>query len=200
MILSCILLTRHEHISSNHHLQEGFFIHKGIISAVKRAEFVTRMSYIILRGRSYNIFIPNVHAPPENKSDDKEDKFYEEPEHIFVWSIAFAATKFNEVFTGNQQSGGRFDRFPTKHKKIFLEDSNQKVGREDTFKLTIGNEYLHETSNNNGVRVVNFATSKHTTVKKNKMFQHRKIHKYIWTYLNGMTHNQIDHDLIDWRL
>jgi hypothetical protein len=66
-----------------------------------------------------------------------------------------------------------------------LEDSNEKVGREDTFKLTIGNKYLNETSNNNGVRVVNIATSKYTTVKKSKMFQHRKIHKYILTSLNG---------------
>jgi hypothetical protein len=37
---------------------------------------------------------------------------------------------------------------------------NAQVGREDIFKSTIGNESLHETSNNNGVRVLNFATSK----------------------------------------
>jgi hypothetical protein len=77
-----------------------------------------------------------------------------------------------------------------------LEDSNEKVGREDTFKLTIENEYLNETSNNNGVRVVNFATSKYTTVEKSKMFQYHKIHKYILTSLSGKKHNQIDHFLI----
>jgi hypothetical protein len=44
--------------------------------------------------------------------------------------------------------------------KILLGDFNEKVGREDIFKPTIGNESLHETSNDNGVRVVNFATSK----------------------------------------
>jgi hypothetical protein len=37
---------------------------------------------------------------------------------------------------------------------------NAKVGREDIFKPTIGNVSLHEISNDNGVRVVNFATSK----------------------------------------
>jgi hypothetical protein len=41
-----------------------------------------------------------------------------------------------------------------------LGDFNAKVGREDIIKLTIGNESLHEISDYNGFRVVNFATSK----------------------------------------
>jgi hypothetical protein len=36
---------------------------------------------------------------------------------------------------------------------------------EDIFKPIIGNESLHEASNDNGVRVVNFATSKNLIVK-----------------------------------
>jgi hypothetical protein len=43
---------------------------------------------------------------------------------------------------------------------MLLGDFKAYVGREDIFKLTIGNESLHKTSNNNGVRVVNSATSK----------------------------------------
>jgi hypothetical protein len=53
-----------------------------------------------------------------------------------------------------------FDKFPKYHMKILLGDFNAKVGRGDTFKPTIGNESLNEISNNNGVRLVNFATSK----------------------------------------
>ncbi|PNF35790.1 hypothetical protein B7P43_G11761 [Cryptotermes secundus] len=53
--------------------------------------------------------------------------------------------------------------------KILLGDFNAKVGREDIFKPTVGNESLHEISNDNGVRVVNFATSKHLTVKRNQI-------------------------------
>jgi hypothetical protein len=34
------------------------------------------------------------------------------------------------------------------------------VGRENIFKATIGTESLHQDSNDNGVRIVNFATSK----------------------------------------
>jgi hypothetical protein len=52
-----------------------------------------------------------------------------------------------------------FDKFPKYHLKILLGDFNAKVGRrEDIFKLTIGNESLHKISNDNGVRLVNFAT------------------------------------------
>jgi hypothetical protein len=63
--------------------------------------------------------------------------------------------------------------FSKYHMKILFGDFNAKVGREDIFKPTIGNEGLHKTSNDNGVRVTNFATSKNLVVK-NTMFPHRK--------------------------
>jgi hypothetical protein len=54
-------------------------MHKGIISAVKRVEFVSdRMSYIILRGRWCHIIVLNVHATRKDKTDDVKDSFYEE--------------------------------------------------------------------------------------------------------------------------
>jgi endonuclease/exonuclease/phosphatase family metal-dependent hydrolase len=79
--------------------------------------------------------------------------------------------------------------------QLLLGDFNAKVGREDIFKLTIGNESPHKISNNNGDRVVNFATTKNSVVKST-MFPYHDIHKYIWTSLKGKTHNQIDHVLI----
>jgi hypothetical protein len=93
------------------------------------------MSYITLRGRWCDIIVLNVHAPTEDKRDDIKDRLYEELE-------------------------GVFDQFPKYHMKILLEDFNAKVGTEDIFKPTIGNESLQETSNDNGVRITNFATSK----------------------------------------
>jgi hypothetical protein len=61
----------------------GFFIHKGIRSAVKRAEVVSeRMLYVIQRGHWYIIL--SVHAPTYDRSDDTKDGFYDQTEHAFI--------------------------------------------------------------------------------------------------------------------
>jgi exonuclease III len=160
--------------NGDHQLGTGFFVHKRILSAVRREEFISdRMSYIILRGRRCNIIVLNVHAPCEDKGDDVKDSFYEE-------------------------LGRVFDQFPRYDMKILLVDFNADLGRENIFKATIGNERLHEISNDNGVKIVNFATTKNLVVKST-MFPHRKIHKCTWTSPEGSTHNQIDHILIDRR-
>ena len=57
---------------------------------------------------------------------------------------------------------------------------------------------LHQYSNDNGVRIVNFATLKNLVVKS-MMLPHRNIRKYTWTSPDGKTHNQIDNILIDRR-
>jgi hypothetical protein len=54
--------------------------------------------------------------------------------------------------------------------KILLGDFNAKLGSEDTFKPTIGNESLH-----------------------------LQFYKYTRTSPDGKTHNQIDHAFIDYR-
>jgi len=79
------------------------------------------------------------------------------------------------------------------HMKILLGYFNAKMERERISanrKLEIS---LHQGSNDNGVRIVNFATSKNLFVTS-MIIPHRNIHKYTWT--NGKAHNQIDHILI----
>jgi len=80
-----------------------------------------------------------VHAPSEEKSEELKDIFYEALDEVF-------------------------DCFPKYHMKILLGDFNAKDGREDIFKPIIGQESLHHDSKDNGVRKVNFATSKNLVV------------------------------------
>jgi hypothetical protein len=62
----------------------GFFVHNRIISAVKRAGFVSdSVSYIILRGFRCHILVLNVHAQTEHKTGAVKGGFYEELERIF---------------------------------------------------------------------------------------------------------------------
>jgi dTDP-4-dehydrorhamnose reductase len=77
-----------------------------------------------------------VHAPTERlKVMITKDSFNKELEHVF-------------------------DQFRKYGMKIFLGDFNTKVGREEISKQVIGNKCLHEINNDNGFRVVKFATSK----------------------------------------
>jgi exonuclease III len=126
------------------------------------------MSYIILRGHWCHIIVLNVLAPTEDKTDDVKDSFYEELERMF-------------------------DKLHKYRMKILLGDFNAKVGREDIFKPTIGNESLHKINKGSGVRLVNLATSKNLRVEST-MFPHRKIHKYTWTSPDGKTHIHIGRD------
>jgi hypothetical protein len=59
---------------------------------------------------------------------------------------------------------------------MLLGDFSGKVDKEDIFKPTIGNENLHKINNHNGVRAVNFATSK-TLIVRSTMLPHRDVHK-----------------------
>ena len=44
--------------------------------------------------------------------------------------------------------------------KIQLGDYNEKVGIEDIFKSTNGNQSLHQSSNDNGVRIINLTNKR----------------------------------------
>jgi hypothetical protein len=85
-----------------------------------------RMLYIILRGRRFHVIVLNVHNPTEDKIVGLKDSLYEELECVF-------------------------DKFPKYQLKMLLADFNPKVGKEDIFKPTIGNESLHKISNDSGV-------------------------------------------------
>jgi hypothetical protein len=154
----------------NHHLETGFSVCKGNISAVKRVEFISnRMSYTIQRGRWCDDIVLNVRAPTEDRSDDAKDSFYEVPERVL-------------------------DELPKYHMKMLLGYFNAKVGREDILKPTAGNENLREIINDNGTESSHICPIKKFV--KSTMLPHRNIYKYIWTLPEGKTH-QLDHVLTD---
>ena len=77
-------------------------MHRRLVSAVKRIEFVSdRLSHIVLKGRWLHIVVVNVHAPSEEKSDEVKVSIYEELEEVF-------------------------DHFPKYYMKILLGDFNAK--------------------------------------------------------------------------
>ena len=62
--------------NENQQFGTRFFVHRRIVSAVKRVHLVSdRMSYIVLRGRWCNVIVLNVRTPSEEKSDSSKDSF-----------------------------------------------------------------------------------------------------------------------------
>jgi hypothetical protein len=81
----------------------------------------------MLRGQWCDIVL-NIYIPTHSKIDYVKDSFYKYVECLF-------------------------DKFPICH--MMLRDLNPKLGREDIFKPTIGNESILRINNENGVKVVN---------------------------------------------
>jgi len=82
--------------------------------------------------------------------------------------------------------------------KITHGDFNTKVGKESIYKPTNGNRSLHNETNNNGIKMIQSATSKGLTVRSTT-FPHKDIHKETWHAADGGTANQIDHIFISIR-
>jgi hypothetical protein len=73
-------------------------------------------------------------------------------------------------------------------------DTNAKVGRETVHQITIGTHNLHESTNENGLRQVDFAAGRQMAIKST-YFMHKRIHLQTWHPPDGHTFNQIDHSL-----
>lgn len=145
----------------------GFVIRDNIATKIVRFQPISdRLCYIELKCKWYNMFLINCYAPTEDKSDDIKNKFYEDLDLL------------------------------CDKPKIILGDFNTKIGKENIYKPTIGSESLHEITNDNGNKLITFATAKNMVIS-NTYFPHKNIHKQTWISPCGLIRNQIDHMLVD---
>lgn len=136
-------------LEDTHQFGIGFLVHKEFSFCVKEFNPISeRLCTIRLNTKLMNIFI-NVHAPTESKDEADKDDFYDKLSRIY-------------------------DHSPGNMIKIVVGVCNAKIG---TFILTIGTHSAHEVSNNNGQRLISFATSKKMTISST-IFLHKNIHKY----------------------
>jgi hypothetical protein len=64
---------------------------------------------------------------------------------------------------------------PSHDVKLMMVDPNAKVGRETVHQPTIGKHSLHESTNENGLRLVDFAAGRKMAIK-GTYFMHKRIH------------------------
>jgi hypothetical protein len=102
---------------------------------------------IIRLNRFFNYLLINIHAPTNDSEEESKDQFYEQLER------AYAACPSHDV-------------------KLVMGDVNAKVGRETAHQSTISKHSLHGRTNENGLRLVDFATGRQMAIKST-FFMHK---------------------------
>lgn len=101
----------------------GFMIHDKILPCIKAFSAVTdRICYVRIADRIFDLVIINCYAPMEEKNEVIKDNFYEDLEAVY-------------------------NSLPSHCIKMIVEDLNAKVGKESSFRPTIGPDSLHDISN-----------------------------------------------------
>lgn len=156
----------------NHYAGVGIAVRKTLTESVITFEPVNeRLCYIRLKGRFQNMSVICFYAPTEDADDDMKDLFYDNLDQLMT-------------------------NIPDYDIKIILGDANAKVGNEPSLKQYTGGNSLHDTTNENGMRLISFASSKNLKIMSTA-FPRKNIHKVTWVSPNGMVKNQIDHVLIE---
>ncbi|PNF23609.1 hypothetical protein B7P43_G04761 [Cryptotermes secundus] len=110
-----------------------------------------RICRLRIKGKFFNYSLICAHAPTEYKSDEENDSFYDELDEIY-------------------------GECPKRDCKIIIGDMNAKVWNEDVYRSVIGKHSLHNKSNDNGIRLINFASSE--ARRKEKRLHKKKKREY----------------------
>ncbi|XP_071040023.1 craniofacial development protein 2-like [Parasteatoda tepidariorum] len=111
----------------------GFILSKRIRPLL--IDYVTkssRLCKIRIKGAFFNYSFITFHAPTKDKDSVEKELFYEELHALY------ASCPKNDV-------------------KVLLGDANAKIGKEKEFRSIIGKFSLHDTSSDNGKRLIDFA-------------------------------------------
>jgi exonuclease III/ribosomal protein S28E/S33 len=132
-----------------------------------------RLCVLRLRGKFFNYSIINVYAPHNERTNEEKDTFYA------LLEKTYCGCPRNDV-------------------KVIIGDVNAQIGREKAFKSIIGSHSLHKESNENGIRLINFAAMMNMVISSTR-FQRSNIHKHTYAPVGGGKKTQIDHVLVDGR-
>ncbi|XP_023312234.1 craniofacial development protein 2-like [Anoplophora glabripennis] len=144
----------------------GFLVTKKLKSEI--VEFLpisNRLCKLRIRSKYRKISIINVHCPTEEKEEEEKEEFYERIE-------------------------GVYNKIPRYDVKMVIGDFHAKIGKEEIYKPIIGSHSKHNQSNENGKKLIEFATEKDLWIVTT-FFQHKNIHKGTWTSPNGKTMQEV---------
>jgi hypothetical protein len=113
-----------------------------------------RICRLRIKGNFFNYSLICTHSPTEDKADEEKDSFYDELDEIY-------------------------GECPKRDCKIIIGDMNAKVGKEQIYRSVIGKHGLHTRSNDNGMRLIHFASSRNMVVGST-MSKLKDIHKRTW--------------------
>jgi endonuclease/exonuclease/phosphatase family metal-dependent hydrolase len=133
----------------------------------------TRICTLRLKGEFYIYTIINVHTSTEVCTEEEKESFYD------LLQKTYEECPYYDV-------------------KIAVGDMNAQIGKEEVYYPTIGKHSLHESTNDNGYRLIKFAALNNMVIGST-VFPHKNIHKSTWTAPDRLFESQIDHMVIDTR-
>jgi exonuclease III len=152
----------------------GFIVSKKVNRLVLGfSPICERICTLRIKCKLHNITFVNVYAPTEDTKDKIVDEFYETLQSVC-------------------------DELPKHDAVITLGDFNAKLGKEHIYRDIIGRHSLHETTSNNGFRVVQYATTNNFKVLST-WYPRKDIHKGTWKIPGTEDSNQIDYILVSKR-
>lgn len=114
-----------------------------------------RFCVLRVKGKFFNYSIINVYATHNERPEEEKDTFYHQLER------AHASCPRHDV-------------------KVVIGDFNAQAGREEVFRPAIGRFSLHSETNENRLRMINFAAANDMVISST-CSNHKNMHKATWT-------------------